>query len=55
VTAIARVNVAGVLLDDAGVQDRKVAGWGRAMAGLCQQPTVAGEAPSVVLASTRST
>src|SRR5450830_38800 len=40
VTAIARVNGAGFLLDDAGVQDRKVAGWGRALAGMCQQPTV---------------
>jgi hypothetical protein len=29
--------------------------WGRAMAGLCQQPMVAGQAPSAVLASTRDT
>ena len=40
VTAIARVNGSGFLLDDAGVQDRKVAGWGRALAAVCQQPTV---------------
>lgn len=40
VTAIARVSGTGFLLDDEGVQDRKVAGWGRALAAVCQQPSV---------------
>lgn len=40
VTAIARVHGSGFLLDDAAGQDRKVTGWGRALAGACQAGAV---------------
>jgi hypothetical protein len=41
VTAIAEVSGRGFLLDDAGTQDRRVAGWARFLSALCQQPDVA--------------
>ena len=40
VTAIAEVTGRGFVLDDPGTQDRRVAGWGRVLASLCQQPDV---------------
>lgn len=41
VTAIVEVSGRGFALDDPGTQDRRVAGWGRVLAALCQQPDVA--------------
>lgn len=40
VTAIARVHAGGFLLEDGAAQDRKVTGWGRVLAGACQQDAV---------------
>lgn len=39
-TAILSVSGGGFILTDEGTQDRRVAGWGRLLAGLCQQPAV---------------
>jgi hypothetical protein len=41
VTAIVEVSGRGFALDDAGTQDRRVTGWGRVLAAMCQQPDVA--------------
>ncbi|WP_426592625.1 SCO6880 family protein [Cellulomonas sp. McL0617] len=40
VTGVAAVVGSGFVLDEPGVQEHKVATWGRALAGLCQQPGV---------------
>ncbi len=40
VTAVARVHGTGFLLVDGAAQDRKVTGWGRVLASLCQQDNV---------------
>lgn len=40
VTAVARVDGTGFLLEDGAAQDRKVTGWGRVLASLCQQDAV---------------
>lgn len=40
VTAVLRVASAGFVLEDGATQDHKVAGWGRALASLCQQTAI---------------
>ncbi|OZB88078.1 MAG: hypothetical protein B7X41_10035 [Microbacterium sp. 14-71-5] len=40
-TAVLPVASSGFLLDDGSAQEHKVAAWGRVLAGLCQQPTIA--------------
>lgn len=40
VTAMLSVSGNGFALADDGTQERRVAGWGRLLAGLCQQPSV---------------
>ncbi|HEY8722163.1 SCO6880 family protein [Pengzhenrongella sp.] len=40
ITAVLRVDGSGFMLDDGATQDHKVAGWGRVLAALCQQPSV---------------
>lgn len=40
VTAVLAVNASGFLLDDGPVQEHKVGGWGRVLAGVCQQSTI---------------
>jgi len=40
VTAIVELSGRGFLLEDAGTQDRRVAGWARFLASLAQQPAV---------------
>ena len=40
VTAILSVSGNGFVLADPATQERRVAGWGRLLAGLCQQPSV---------------
>lgn len=40
ICGVLRVAGAGFVLDDAAAQEHKVAGWGRVLAGLCQQPAV---------------
>ena len=40
VTGVLAVAGSGFLLDEAGVQEQKVAGWGRVLAGVCQQPAI---------------
>lgn len=39
-TAVARTTGSGFVLEDSGSQEHKVAGWGRVLAGLCQQPSI---------------
>lgn len=40
ITAILSVSGSGFILTDTGTQDRRVAGWGQVLAGLCQQPAI---------------
>ncbi len=40
ITAILSVSGSGFLLAEPGSQDHRVTGWGRLLAGLCQQPAV---------------
>jgi len=40
VTGVLVVAGSGFVLDEAGVQEQKVAGWGRVLAGVCQQPAI---------------
>ena len=40
ICAVLRVTGAGFVLDDPAAQELKVAGWGRVLAGLCQQPAI---------------
>ncbi|WP_315092755.1 SCO6880 family protein [uncultured Cellulomonas sp.] len=40
ICGVLRVTGAGFVLDDAAAQELKVAGWGRVLAGLCQQPAI---------------
>ncbi|WP_155856187.1 SCO6880 family protein [Cellulomonas sp. URHD0024] len=39
-TAVLRVGGAGFVLEDAATQGSRVVGWGRVLAGLCQQPAI---------------
>jgi len=39
-TGVLRVGGAGFVLDEPGTQEAKVHGWGRVLAGVCQQPSV---------------
>ncbi len=39
-TGVLRVAGAGFVLDEPGTQEAKVHGWGRVLAGVCQQPSV---------------
>jgi antitoxin (DNA-binding transcriptional repressor) of toxin-antitoxin stability system len=39
-TGVLRVAGTGFVLDESGSQEHKVAGWGRVLAGLCQQPSI---------------
>lgn len=40
ICGVLRVTGEGFILDDPGTQERKVAGWGRVLAGVCQQPAI---------------
>ncbi len=40
VTGVIEVTGRGFVLDDPDTQGRRVAGWGRVLAGLCQQPAI---------------
>lgn len=40
VTAVVRTFGSGFVLDDSGSQEHKVAGWGRVLAGVCEQPSL---------------
>jgi len=40
VTAVLEVSGRGFVLENAGTQDRRVSGWGRVLASLCQQPEI---------------
>lgn len=40
ICGVLRVTGAGFVLDDPAAQEHKVAGWGRVLAGLCQQPAM---------------
>lgn len=40
VTAVMDVSGRGFVLEDPGTQDRRVGGWGRILASLCQQPEI---------------
>lgn len=40
VTAIVEVSGRGFVLEDPGTQNRRVGGWGRVLASLCQQPEI---------------
>ena len=39
-TGVLRVGGAGFVLDEPGTQEVKIHGWGRVLAGICQQPSV---------------
>jgi hypothetical protein len=40
VTAVLKVSGRGFVLEDPGTQERRVGGWGRVLASLCQQPEI---------------